>query len=65
MAETKLNTRLQLKYDSFEAWYDSTIILKAGEVAIATVANNTANVNGTKFTNLPNVVIKVGDGVNL
>lgn len=65
MAETKLNTRLQLKYDSFEAWYESTIILKAGEVAIATVANNTANANGTKFTNLPNVVIKVGDGVNL
>lgn len=66
MANEKiLNTRLQLKYDTYENWYASTFILKAGEVAIATVANNEANINGTKFTNLPNIVIKVGDGVNL
>ena len=57
MANEKiLNTRLQLKYDTYENWYASTFILKAGEVAIATVANNEANINGTKFTNLPNIV---------
>lgn len=65
MAEKILNTRLQLKYDSYESWYGSSIILKAGEVAIATVANNTSNATGTGFQNLPNIVIKVGDGTNL
>lgn len=59
-----LNTRIKLKYDSYENWLKNDPVLYAGEVAIATIANNDANVQGTGFTNLPNVVIKVGDGAS-
>ena len=65
MAENILNTRIALKYDSYENWYASTTILKAGEIAIATVANNANNISSTGFSALPNVVIKVGDSTNL
>ena len=37
MAEKILNTRILLKYDTLENWNKSTGILRAGEVAIATV----------------------------
>lgn len=57
-----LNTRIRLKYDTLENWIKNDPVLLAGEVAIATVANNETNANSTKFQNLPNVVMKVGDG---
>lgn len=57
-----LNTRIRLKYDTLERWIANDPVLLAGEVAIATVANNETNANSTKFQNLPNVVMKVGDG---
>lgn len=62
MAEHTLNTRILLKYDSYANWTKNNPVLKAGEMAIATVP---AGTNTTPaMTNLPNVVIKVGDGTS-
>ena len=63
MAEHTLNTRILLKYDSYANWTKNNPVLKAGEMAIATVANIDAN-KTTGFQNLPNVVLKVGDGTS-
>lgn len=52
-------TRIQLKYDTYANWSANNPILKAGEMAIATVAAGEQT-----MTNLPNVVLKVGDGVS-
>lgn len=51
-------TRIQLKYDTYANWSANNPILKAGEMAIATVAAGEQS-----MTNLPNIVLKVGDGV--
>lgn len=56
-----LNTRIKLKYDTYANWITNNPVLLAGEVAIATVASNDAE-GKPGFQNLPNVVIKVGDG---
>lgn len=63
MAEKTLNTRILLKYDSYANWTKNNPVLKTGEMAIATVANIEAN-KATGFQNLPNVVLKVGDGTS-
>ena len=63
MAEKTLNTRILLKYDSYANWTKNNPVLKAGEMAIATVAATDAN-KATGFQNLPNVVLKVGDGTS-
>lgn len=55
-----LNTRIRLKYDTLENWLKNDPVLLGGEVAIATVSTNENN--NTNFQNLPNVVMKVGDG---
>lgn len=52
-------TRIQLKYDTYANWSANNPILKAGEMAIATV-----EAGEQPMTNLPNVVLKVGDGVH-
>ena len=57
MAEKILNTRIQLKYDSYTNWTTNNPVLKKGEVAIATIDNNA---DGIK--NAPSIVVKVGDG---
>ena len=65
MADTNmktLNTRIKLKYDSYENWSTKNPVLLAGEIAIATVPSSDANVGALVKDNLPNVVIKVGDG---
>lgn len=64
MADTNhvLNTRIKLKYDSYENWIAKDPVLLAGEVAIATVASTDKELTG--FQNLPNIVFKVGDGSN-
>lgn len=64
MAEKILNTRLLLKYDTYANWTSNNPVLKTGEMAVATIANNAANVESTGFTNLPNIVLKVGDGTS-
>ena len=62
----KINTRIQLKYDSLEAWLGSSTILLPGEIAIAMLDNATTNNKGLVGDNSENktpiVGIKVGDG---
>lgn len=60
MAEKIINTRIQLKYDTLTNWLASSVILKAGEVAIATIATTNSNSGLTP----PAIGIKVGDGKN-
>lgn len=60
MAEKIINTRVQLKYDTLTSWLASSVILKAGEVAIATIATTNSNSGLTP----PAIGIKVGDGKN-
>lgn len=57
MADKILNTRILLKYDSYENWLSNNPTLKKGEVAIATIPSNQDGVQ-----NAPSVLIKVGDG---
>ena len=52
-------TRIQLKYDTYANWSTNNPVLKAGEMAIATVA-----AKEQAMTNLPNIVLKVGDGTS-
>lgn len=64
MAEKRFDTRILLKYDSLSNWNSSSLVLKAGEVAIATVPATEAvakNADGV-ITPPAAVVIKVGDG---
>ena len=37
MATKTINTRIKLKYDTFENWNKSTLVLKEGEIACATI----------------------------
>ena len=60
MAEKILNTRIQLKYDSFSNWSEKNPLLKSGELAIAYLANShttTTPDNGTHP-----IMFKVGPG---
>ena len=63
MAEKILNTRIQLKYDSYENWLTNNPVLKKGELAIAYLDQEHAT-EATSFQNIPNVVLKVGDGTS-
>lgn len=63
MATNTLNTRIQLKYDSYANWMTNNPVLKMGEIAIATIPSNETNsYNPVVKDSLPNVIIKVGDG---
>ena len=59
MATKNINTRIALKIDTLEKWNDSTLILKKGEVAIATVSASLGN-----GTSEPVTIIKIGDGTH-
>lgn len=68
-----LNTRIALKYDSYENWTHHNPILLKGEIAIAElpVSENKPgagepNAAGSTpaIQNAPNILIKVGDGTN-
>lgn len=63
MADKILNTRIQLKYDEYSAWLTNNPVLKKGELAIAYLDQEHPT-EATNFQNIPNVVMKVGDGVN-
>lgn len=56
MAEKTLKTRITHKIDTFENWSKSTLPLKKGEIAIATVAAGEGNELAE-----PVVMIKIGD----
>ncbi len=66
MATTKtLNTRIQLKYDSYENWMkDTSVELLKGEIAICTIstAENDSAEAKDKIQNPPTVLFKVGPG---
>jgi hypothetical protein len=67
MAYTKSNelqTRIMLKYDSYANWTTNNPVLLAGEVAIATIPSGTSvpTKANREMQDLPNVVMKVGDG---
>lgn len=62
MAEHILNTRITLKYDTYENWQNSTLVLKAGEVAICAVPSGVIVAGITKP---PAVLQKIGDGVHV
>lgn len=67
MAYTKSNelqTRIMLKYDSYANWTANNPVLLAGEVAIATIPSGTSvpTKGSREMQDLPNVVMKVGDG---
>lgn len=58
MAATKtLNTRIQLKYDTYENWTKNNPTLLKGELAVVEVPTAQGNI-----TQVPAVLIKVGDG---
>lgn len=59
MAEKSLQTRIQLKYDSYENWLASDLVLKAGEAAICTVPTGTA-ADGVALP--PATLMKIGTG---
>lgn len=59
MANTTLNTRIQLKYDTYENWTTNNPVLLAGEVAVTTVQSAQAPVS-----QVPAILFKVGDGTN-
>lgn len=59
MAEKTFQTRVQLKYDTYENWTTNNPILKAGELGLATIQANTNDVQSA-----PTVVIKAGDGTH-
>lgn len=61
MAENTLKTRIVLKYDTFEQWNQSDLILKKGEMAICEIPGETEDSQLTP----PAIGIKVGDGTNI
>ena len=62
MAEKLLNARIVMKYDTLANWNKSDVVLKAGEIAIATIDTPT----GGEFdaNKAPVIGIKVGDGTH-
>ncbi len=64
MATKNLNTRIKLKYDSYENWSNESVankganlVLLKGEIGVAYVPNNVDPIH-----NAPTVLFKVGDG---
>lgn len=56
-----LNVRIKNKYDSYDNWASSGLILEAGEIAIAYTSVDVKVDNGT--AKHPALLMKVGDGV--
>lgn len=64
MSEHVLETRILLRYDTYNNWMISTLILKCGEVAIATFpySNSITSSDSTPSNTPPAIGLKVGDG---
>lgn len=61
MAEKTLQTRIQLKYDTWANWNTEAgkaVVLKKGEIAFVEVPSATGDI-----TQAPALLAKVGDGV--
>jgi hypothetical protein len=58
--EKKLNTRIQLKYDTLANWNaNNGVVLRAGEIGICVIETGSA-LNGDNSR--PQILFKVGDG---
>lgn len=57
MANTTLNTRIQLKYDTYANWTTNNPVLLSGEIAVVVVPASSGAV-----PNEPTILFKVGDG---
>ena len=55
-----LNVRIRNKYDSYENWSSSNLVLEAGEIAIAYTSVDVQVENGS--AKHPALLMKVGDG---
>lgn len=64
MAEHMIETRILLRYDTYNNWMGSSVILKPGEPAIAVMSNarTIETTNSTPANTPPAIGIKVGDG---
>lgn len=61
MATKILNTRILTRIDTLESWLKSSVILKKGEMAIATVPTGDTN---NASLHLPATLIKIGNDAN-
>ena len=61
MADKTLKTRIVSKHASYTAWADSTLVLLAGEIALASIETTQPDGQGGKIT-VPTYLMKVGDG---
>ena len=64
MTEKIINTRIQLKYDTWDNWQKTDVankggnlVLKQGEMAVTAIVSGKSN-----FTTPPTIMFKVGDG---
>lgn len=60
MAEKILNSRISLRYDSYENWVANDPVLRQGELALAAVSVKQDGV----VNEVPSVLIKVGDNIH-
>ena len=63
MAENILNTRIQLKYDTYANWDEKNPVLRRGEVGICEVPVG-GSASGADQTTKPAILFKVGDGTS-
>ena len=61
MAEKRLTTRIISKHADLAAWSTSTLVLKAGEIALASINTTKPDGQGGSIT-VPTYLMKVGDG---
>lgn len=59
MAEKILQTRIQLKYDTYTNWLTANPILKKGEMAVATIGESPTQ--AVDSVTAPQVILKIGD----
>lgn len=62
MAEKTLNTRILLKNADLSTWNSSTLVLKAGEVALARIETTQHDATTGNYYKVPTYLMKVGDG---
>ncbi len=66
MANKNLNSRIQLRFDTWSNWLsiaeDESKILNAGEVAVVSIPANSTNVDGEIVKTPPVTLFKVGNG---
>lgn len=62
MTEKTLNTRILLKNADLSAWNSSTLVLKAGEVALAKIETTQHDAATGNYYKVPTYLMKVGDG---